>query len=120
MLFFVGAQLAAPDTKREEPNVLYTKEYIAKALKGDYAYGTEVRLSAAEDLFVSIIQTVMTVCAAVIWILAKIPLVSDLVEMFVRVYPRGAMGFFLRGAYFKEKLGYMGRNVLIDLGVVIS
>jgi len=99
--------------------LLYTKDYIAKALKGDYAYGTTAGLSVAENLIASVIQAVMAVCAAVIWVLAVIPFVSDLLEMFVRTYPRGAAGFFLRGAYFKAKLGYMGKNVLIDLGVTI-
>jgi galactoside O-acetyltransferase len=98
---------------------MYTREYIAKAVKRDYAYGTSVKLNAAEDLLVTIIQAGMTLCAGVIGILARIPLMSDLIELFVRVYPRGAAGFFLRGAYFKAKLGHMGDNVLIDLGVII-
>jgi galactoside O-acetyltransferase len=99
--------------------VLYTSEYIAKALKGDYAYGTAVRLNAAESVLVSGIQAIMTLIASVIWLIVKIPIVSDFLEMFVRSYPRGAAGFFLRGAYFKAKLGRMGKNVLIDLGVTI-
>lgn len=98
---------------------MYTREYIAKAVKGDYAYGTSVRLNALESLLVTVIQAVMAVCAGVVWLCAKIPIVSDLVELLVRNYPRGAAGFFLRGAYFKAKLGHMGKNVLIDLGVII-
>jgi galactoside O-acetyltransferase len=98
---------------------MYTREYVAKAVKGDYAYGTIVKLSAAEDVLVTMIQAGMTLCAGVIWLLARIPLISDLVELFVRVYPRGAAGFFLRGSYYKAKLGHMGDNVLIDLGVII-
>ncbi|GAB4347061.1 MAG: hypothetical protein Kow0099_28850 [Candidatus Abyssubacteria bacterium] len=99
--------------------MLYTSEYIAKALKGDYAYGTAVRLSTVESVLVSVIHAMMTFVASVIWLLAKIPIISDFLEMFVRCYPRGAAGFFLRGAYFKAKLGRMGKNVLIDLGVTI-
>jgi len=99
--------------------LFYTREYIAKALRGDYSYGTSVRASGPENLLAMIIQAAMLVCGSVIWACAKIPLVSDVVEMFVRNYPRGALGFFFRGAYFKAKLGHMGRNVLIDLGVSI-
>jgi galactoside O-acetyltransferase len=98
---------------------MYTREYIAKAVKGDYAYGTSVTLNPAENLLVTLIHGIMTLCAGIIWILAKIPLVSDLLEIFARTYPRGAAGFFLRGAYFKAKLGHLGENVLIDLGVII-
>jgi acetyltransferase-like isoleucine patch superfamily enzyme len=99
--------------------LLYTREYIAKALKGDYAYGTTVRLSSSESAIVTLIHAAMMLFASVIWVFAKIPLISDLTEIVVRTYPRGAAGFFLRGAYFKAKLGYMGKNVLIDLGVII-
>ncbi|MBI4830853.1 MAG: acyltransferase [Candidatus Lindowbacteria bacterium] len=99
--------------------MLYTKEYIAKALKGDYAYGAVVALNPAENLLASAIQAGMSVCVLVIRLLAKIPGISDLLEIFVRNYPRGAAGFFLRGAYFSAKVGNMGKNVLIDLGVTI-
>jgi galactoside O-acetyltransferase len=99
--------------------LLYTKDYIAKALKGNYYYGTTVELNAVETLLASIIQAMMAVCASIIWLLAKIPLLTDLLELFVRNYSRGAAGFFLRGAYYKAKLGYMGKNVLIDVDVVI-
>ncbi len=98
---------------------MYTREYIAKAVKGDYAYGTTVRLNMLENLLVSFIQVLMALCGGLIRLLAMIPLVSDLLELFVRNYPRGAAGFFLRGEYFKAKLGGMGKNVLIDLGVII-
>ncbi len=99
--------------------MLYTREYIAKALKGDYAYGTTVRLNPFENVLVTVVHAAMSLFASVIWLLAKIPLISDLTEIFVRTYPRGAAGFFLRGSYFKAKLGHMGKNVLIDLGVII-
>jgi len=99
--------------------LLYTKDYIAKALKGDYYYGTTVELNVFENLFASIIQAIMALCASVIWLLAKVPLLSDLLQLLVSAYPRGAAGFFLRGAYYKAKLGYMGKNVLIDVNVVL-
>ncbi len=99
--------------------MFYTKEFIAKGLKGDYSYGTTVQLSAFEDLLASIIRSAMFVCGAFIWVCAKSPVISDLVEIVVRNYPRGGAGFFVRGAYFKAKLGHMGKNVLIDLGVSI-
>jgi acetyltransferase-like isoleucine patch superfamily enzyme len=98
---------------------MYTREYVAKAVKGDYAYGTTVELNPAENVLVTILHTGMRVCAAIIGLLARIPVVSDLLETFVRTYARGAAGFFLRGAYYKAKLKYMGDNVLIDMGVTI-
>jgi len=75
--------------------LLYTKDYIAKALKGNYYYGTSVELNAVENLLASIIQAMMAVCASIIWLLAKIPVLTDLPELFVRNYSRGAAGFFL-------------------------
>ena len=99
--------------------MLYTKEYIAKGIKGDYSYGTTVELTAFENLLASLIQAVMFLCASFIWVCTKIPLVSDFVGLVAENYPRGGAGFFLRGAYFKAKLRHMGVNVLIDLGVSI-
>ena len=60
--------------------MLYTKDYIAKALKGNYYYGTTVELNAFESALALIIQAMMAVCASIIWVLASIPLLSDLLD----------------------------------------
>jgi acetyltransferase-like isoleucine patch superfamily enzyme len=59
------------------------------------------------------------VAFAFLWVLAKVPIVSSWLEIVARVYKRNSFGFFLRAAYYKAKLKYLGRDVLIDQGVEI-
>lgn len=99
---------------------LYDDSYIAKAIKNDFSYGTEVTtLNPLEGVIALALKSGMGLVAALIRALAAIPIVSSLLEMFVSGYPRGAVGFFLRGAYYKCKLKHLGKNVLIDQGVSI-
>lgn len=99
--------------------ILYDDEFLAKAIRSDYSYGTTVRLSGPERALLAIVKVGMALVYAVIWVLARLPIVGAVVESLVTFYPRGAVGFFLRGAYYKQVLGHLGRNSLIDIGVSI-
>ncbi len=55
----------------------------------------------------------------VVRILSFIPLVSDFIFPTINYLP-WFVGFFVRSVYYKQKLKSMGRNVLIDVGVVIT
>jgi len=102
--------------------MLYDDEYIARAIKGQYAdYGgeREIRLNFGQKIMLYILKYSMVVCYAIIFVLCRLPLISSLYETFARTYSRGAVGFFLRGAYYKNKLKRMGKNVFIDMGVNI-
>lgn len=52
-------------------------------------------------------------------ILSVIPLISDLIFPLINYLP-WFVGFFIRSVYYKQKLKNMGRNVLIDVGVIIT
>ena len=99
--------------------VLYDDSFLAKAIKADYSYGTEVSLTGPERLLIVLVKGGMLAVYLAIWILARIPVIGSLVESLVTFYPRGAVGFFLRGAYYKQVLAHLGRNSLIDIGVSI-
>lgn len=99
--------------------ILYDDEFLAKAIKGDYTYGTSVQLNGVEWAALAVMKAGMLAVYAVIWLLARIPIVRALTESLVTFYPRGAVGFFLRGAYYKQVLAHLGRNSLIDIGVSI-
>ncbi len=99
--------------------VLYDDSFLAKAIKSDYSYGTEVSLSGPQRLLIVFVKSGMLLVYLVIWVLARIPIVGSIVESMVTFYPRGAVGFFLRGAYYKQVLAHLGRNSLIDIGVSI-
>lgn len=99
--------------------MLYDDEYIARAIRGEYTGAQERRLSLSERILVCILQSGMAIAYGGIFILCHIPLLSLLFETFARTFSRGAIGFFLRGAYYKSRLRRMGKNVLIDVGVTI-
>jgi len=99
--------------------VLYDDQYIARALKGRYQLEDEIHLNFMDRCLIEVIKIGMIICHGIISILCRIPLLSSLYETFARTYSRGAMGFFLRGAYYKNRLKKMGKNVFIDVGVII-
>ena len=99
--------------------VLYDDQYIARAIKGRYQVEDEIHLNFVDRCLIEVMKIGMIICHGIIFILCRIPLLSSLYETFARTYSRGAMGFFLRGAYYKNRLKKMGKNVFIDVGVVI-
>ena len=53
---------------------------------------------------------------AVMWVLYRVPVVSSLVEVFVRTYATGPVGSEFRTAYYRNGLTRMGKDVRIDSG----
>ncbi len=100
--------------------MLYSDIFIVKALRGDFTFNRDIKIKKGEKLIVLSIKVVMFFVFVVIWILAKIPIVSSVVETIARVYSRNSIGYFLRGAYYKAKLKKMGKDVIIDQDVSIS
>jgi galactoside O-acetyltransferase len=99
--------------------MLYDDEFIALAIKGKYSDSKKQQLNVLQQLLLYLIKIGMAVAFAVIYVICFIPLISSLYETFARSYSRGALGFFLRGVYYKTKLKHMGKNVFIDVGVTI-
>lgn len=99
---------------------LYDDVYIARVIKGQYqGEDSALTLGALEKCLVMMVKAGMAAGYCVIWVLCHIPIVSSLYETFARCYSRGGLGFFLRGAYYKNRLKRIGRNVFIDVGVTI-
>jgi len=96
---------------------LYDEDYIAKAIKGEYSYHTEAALNFIEKIMVKFLKVNMSIVYVIISIISHLPIFSSLLESFVRIYSQDSIGYFLRGAYYKNKLKRMGKNVLIDRGV---
>ncbi|MFC1961739.1 acyltransferase [Chloroflexota bacterium] len=99
--------------------LLFDDEYIIRAIKEEYQVEEERHINFAERCLVEVSKIGMIICYDIIYILCRIPIVSSLFETFARTYSRGAVGFFLRGAYYKNRLKRMGKNVFIDVGVII-
>ena len=99
--------------------MLYDDEYLVRALKGKYQVEDEMHVTFLDKLVVAFLKSGMAACYLLICIVCKIPILSSLYETLARTYSRGAVGFFLRGAYYKNRLKRMGKNVFIDVGVTI-
>jgi len=98
---------------------LYDKEYILKALKNEYSYDVKKKITVGESILVGFLNLFLYLGFSIIYVLSKIPLISSIMETISRTFSRDAIGFFLRGSYYKAKLKKMGKNVLIDVGAII-
>lgn len=99
--------------------LLYDDDFIARGIKGAYTDDRPVVLGPLEKLLFWLVKAGIAACQCLIFVICRIPLLSSLFETFARSYTRGALGFFLRGAYYSNRLKKMGRNVFLDLGVTI-
>lgn len=102
--------------------MLYDDEYIERVIKGrysEYVGQGEIHLNLLEKVLFYILKFGMIIIYGIIFVICRIPILSSLFETFARTYSRGAIGFYFRGAYYKNKLKRMGKNVFIDLGVTI-
>lgn len=54
-------------------------------------------------------------------LILPIPIYADIIKMFITYLPGSPhlMGNYLRGVYYSSKLGHLGKNVIIDQGVII-
>ena len=100
-------------------SLLFDDEYIARGIKGDYAGGGQSTLSPLDRLLLWAIKIAMALAQGIASVICHIPVLSSFYEGFARTYSRGAAGFFLRAAYYKNRLKRMGQNVFIDVGVTI-
>ena len=100
-------------------SLLFDDEYIARGIKGDYAGGGQLTLSPLDRLLLWAIKIAMALAQGIASVICHIPVLSSFYEGFARTYSRGAAGFFLRAAYYKNRLKRMGQNVFIDVGVTI-
>jgi len=95
---------------------LYSKEYIERIISGAYGGG---EISNNRRILAGTLWICHFLAAGIIWVLVEIPIINSWIEILARIYKRNIFGFFLRGAYYKAKLKYMGLNVIIDQGVEI-
>jgi len=95
---------------------LFSREYVAMALSGDYRMGrSEVGIRRMHV----VIEKMTIVGYLFLYPLAKLPIVGGLWEMICRSWGQNVFGFFIRSAYWKTKLKEMGTNVFFDYGVHI-
>lgn len=95
---------------------LYSKEFVRRIVGGAYGGGEVV---GWRKIVADICWYLHFVAFGLIWLCAKLPVISSWLEIIARIYKRNMFGFFLRGAYYKAKLKEMGTDVIIDQGVEI-
>jgi len=93
---------------------LYSKEYVARGRAKSY-----IDKDIKPNVFDSFISWMTIVVYFVGTIPCRIPLLDQVIEFIITDWPRGRIGFILRGVYWKTKIGYMGQDVFIDRGVTI-
>lgn len=99
--------------------LVFSRDYVLAALQGCAAHPDQARRTAGWIAAAQTIRGMMAVAQAVIFVMAKIPLLSSILETIARGYTRDAVGFFLRACYWKAKLKQLGCDTIIDQGVDI-
>ncbi len=98
---------------------IFSRDYMLRGLRGLPPQDEVAAPSPLEMVLLIVMDAIMFVTVAVFWLLSRLPIVDSLLETSVRCFSRGALGYFLRGAYYKNKLRRMGKNVMIDVGAII-
>jgi acetyltransferase-like isoleucine patch superfamily enzyme len=95
---------------------LYSRTFIRRMVCGAYGSG---HVGGWKVILADFCWYLHFVALSIVWLLAKLPIISSWLEVISRIYKRNMFGFFLRGAYYKAKLKRLGRDVIIDQGVEI-
>lgn len=92
---------------------VFTVDFILRGV-GISADSKEEYVDASLNWTARIIVFIVRVLVGLVWALAKLkfPIESLLMNSF-----RGKSGYLARATYWKARLGYLGRNVIIDTGV---
>lgn len=99
--------------------LIFNKDFVLAALQGCMADPTLARPTPGWMFMARMVMALMAVAQAIIMLLAKLPIASWILEICARTFSRNSLGFFLRGAYWKSKLEYLGQNTIIDQNVEI-
>jgi acetyltransferase-like isoleucine patch superfamily enzyme len=105
--------------KPPEGWLLLSEELILRVLQHKRESTEPVDRSAGWRFKAGLVRAILAVVQAVVMFFSYIPLVSMWVNKTVTFWPRGPLGCFLRGAYWKTKLRRLGVDTLIDRGVDI-
>lgn len=94
---------------------MFSKDYISRGLSGDYLSENK----SDGGFIVDAIYHIQVFPYFVVRGILFIPIIGSLFGLFCQQYYRGVLGFFLRGCYWKSKLGFVGKNCFFDTGVSI-
>ena len=99
--------------------LVFSENYLLRALQGTFATDKPIDRSFGAMFQLRLVQGVIAVVQAVVMVLAHVPLFSLILESIIVGLPRGVVGFLMRAAYWKAKLGAMGQDTLVERGVTI-
>jgi hypothetical protein len=100
--------------------VLYTRNFVLQTLQGCYGFPEKVKHNFLWHTIGTCIWAGMILFQLIFMAICYLPVISWLMYMLVRAFPRNAVGFLFRGCYWKTKLKYLGVDTLIDQGVEIN
>lgn len=111
----VGSNLYIKDLVDKKIDPLFSRKYISMAFRGTFQDDTNLEIK----WWHTVIEKMTVLIYLMLWPLAKTPVISGIWETFIRSYYQGIGGFMLRACYYRSKLGYMGTDVFINVGVLI-
>lgn len=109
-----------PEPQYDAGWILYTKNFVLQTLQGCYGYPEKVKRSSVWSTIGLCVWAGMVVTQLIVMFFSYIPIITWVMYILVRAFPRNAVGFFLRGCYWKTRLRHLGVDTLIDQGVEIN
>ena len=100
--------------------ILYTKTFVLHTLQGCYGHPEKAKHTPVWGLITTSVWIAMIFAQLVIMFLSYLPIIAWIMYMLALAFPRNAVGFFLRGCYWKTKLRHLGIDTLLDQGVEIN
>lgn len=98
---------------------MFSEEAILRVLQKKRESTEPVARTFGWKFAAGCILSVVAILQALIMLLAFLPIIGGMLEPAVTFWRRGTLGFFVRAAYWKAKLGRLGQDTLIDRGVEI-
>lgn len=96
---------------------LFSDEFVLEALQGCAFQPEKIQRGGKWMLVTLLARVCMTIGQAVLMLLSMIPVISWGMYATARSMPRNVAGFFVRGCYWKTKLGQLGVDTIIDQDV---
>lgn len=100
---------------RLNPLKMFSREYIARGISSEYITSKSVETGKLAGAIYHMQIFPYTFARVILFI----PVIGSLFGLFCLNYPKGVVGFFLRGCYWKSKLGFVGKDCFFDTGVSI-
>ena len=98
---------------------VFSRQFVLESMQGCLGKPSKVRHTHVAECLAALIQFGMLCVQIPTMVLARIPVLTWMVEFIASSLGRNPLGFVLRASYYRATLGNLGQDTLVDKGVTI-